>query len=134
MPWPCALLADTYPTLTLPCRGPAARSLDADLWLLLTEAEEGEYLARSVRAAAARCADLVPCPAPGCEGLAVAGDGPQGPPQPRLWPTTFISKCSARPKCILCCMHRWRPSVRLAALAAALAQAGEVLVRSCRRC
>ncbi|KAK9846018.1 hypothetical protein WJX81_008504 [Elliptochloris bilobata] len=50
-------------------------SLDADLWLLLTEEEEAEYLARSVRAAAQRCADLVPCPAAGCEGLAVAGHG-----------------------------------------------------------
>ena len=52
-----------------------ARSMDADLWLLLTEEEEAQYLARSVRAAAQRCADLVPCPAPGCEGLAVADRG-----------------------------------------------------------
>ena len=52
-----------------------ARSMDADLWLLLTEEEEAQYLARSVRAAAQRCADLVPCMAPGCEGLAVAGNG-----------------------------------------------------------
>ena len=52
-----------------------ARSMDADLWLLLTEEEEAQYLARSLRAAAQRCADLVPCPAPGCEGLAVTGPG-----------------------------------------------------------
>ena len=55
--------------------GCGMRSMDADLWLLLTEEEEGEYLARSVRAAAQRSADLVPCTAPGCEGLAVAGRG-----------------------------------------------------------
>lgn len=52
--------------------------MDADLWVLLTEEEEAEYLARSVRAAAQRCADLVPCPAPGCDGLAVAGGAKHG--------------------------------------------------------
>ena len=87
--------------LTLPCPIPPARSLDADLWLLLTEAEEGEYLARSVRVAAARCADLVPCPAPGCEGLAVAGDGPRGTlataPAHTFFPANMMPGPSATP-------------------------------------
>lgn len=43
--------------------------------LLLTVEEEEQYLERSLKAAANSCADLVPCPQPNCEGMAVAGQG-----------------------------------------------------------
>ena len=57
--------------------GPSAWccSLDADIPLLLTVEEEEQYLERSLKAAANSCADLVPCPQPTCEGVAVAGRG-----------------------------------------------------------
>ena len=57
--------------------GPSAWccSLDADIPLLLTLEEEEQYLERSLKAAANSCADLVPCPQPNCEGVAVAGKG-----------------------------------------------------------
>lgn len=57
--------------------GPSAWccSLDADIPLLLTVEEEEQYLERSLKAAANSCADLVPCPQPDCEGVAVAGRG-----------------------------------------------------------
>lgn len=49
--------------------------MDPDIWMVLTEEEQAEYLACSVRAAGQRSADLVPCPMPGCAGLAVASTG-----------------------------------------------------------
>lgn len=52
-----------------------SRSMDPDIWMVLTEEEQAEYLACSVRAAGQRSADLVPCPMPGCAGLAVASTG-----------------------------------------------------------
>lgn len=57
--------------------GPSAWccSLDADITLLLTVKEEEQYLERSLKAAANSSADLVPCPQPNCEGMAVAGQG-----------------------------------------------------------
>ena len=57
--------------------GPSAWccTLDADIPLLLTLEEEEQYLERSLKAAANSCADLVPCPQPNCEGVAVAGKG-----------------------------------------------------------
>ena len=57
--------------------GPSAWccTLDADMPLLLTVEEEEQYLERSLKAAANSCADLVPCPQPNCEGMAVAGKG-----------------------------------------------------------
>jgi hypothetical protein len=51
-------------------------SLDADLHLLLSVEEEEEYHSRSVRAASSRVKDLVACPQPDCQGLAVAGGMP----------------------------------------------------------
>ena len=50
-------------------------TLDADMPLLLTVEEEQQYLERSLKAAANSCSDLVPCPKPNCDGVAVAGAG-----------------------------------------------------------
>ena len=47
-------------------------------------AEEEQYLQRSLKAAANACADLVPCPQPGCEGMAVAGKGEARTPGQRV--------------------------------------------------
>ncbi len=60
--------------------GPSAWccTLDADIPLLLTVEEEEQYLERSLKAAANSCADLVPCPQPNCDGVAVAGQGGSG--------------------------------------------------------
>ena len=57
--------------------GPSAWccTLDADVPQLLTTKEQQQYLERSVKAAARFRADLVPCPQPDCEGIAVAGQG-----------------------------------------------------------
>ncbi len=58
-------------------RGPSAWccTLDADVHLLLTVEEEQQYLERSRKAARTLCANLVPCPQPDCEGMAVVGQG-----------------------------------------------------------
>ena len=58
-------------------RGPSAWccTLDADVPLLLTVEEEEQYLERSRKAARNSCANLVPCPQPDCEGMAVVGQG-----------------------------------------------------------
>ena len=57
--------------------GPSAWccTLDADVHLLLTVEEEQQYLERSRKAARDLCANLVPCPQPDCEGMAVVGQG-----------------------------------------------------------
>ena len=54
--------------------------MDPDIPLLLTVPEEEQYLERILKAAAKACANLVPCPQPGCEGMAAAGKGEAGPP------------------------------------------------------
>ncbi|CAL5223008.1 g5459 [Coccomyxa viridis] len=62
-------------------KGPSAWccTLDADVPLLLTAEEEKQYLKRSLKAAVNSCADLVQCPQPNCEGVAVAGRENESP-------------------------------------------------------
>ena len=57
--------------------GPSAWccNLDADVPRLLTAKEEQQYLERQLRAEARFRNDLVPCPQPDCEGVAVIGQG-----------------------------------------------------------
>ena len=57
-------------------------------------AEEEQYLQRSLKAAANACADLVPCPQPGCEGMAVAGKGEACTPEQIVRQVT-ICQCLA---------------------------------------
>ena len=49
-------------------------NLDGDLYTLLTDEEEAEFIVKSLKAAAHE-ADLVPCPQKGCEGLAATEPG-----------------------------------------------------------
>ncbi|KAK9812800.1 hypothetical protein WJX72_004047 [[Myrmecia] bisecta] len=50
-------------------------SLDADVAMLLTPKEQGDYEQKTLKAAAHRTADLVLCPRPDCEGLVVMDEG-----------------------------------------------------------
>ncbi len=57
--------------------GPSAWccSVDADVRQLLTPKEEKRYLQNSLKAAARSRGDLVTCPRPKCEGMAVTTQG-----------------------------------------------------------